>query len=191
MNDFRANSPITATHSKMNKPIAAWPFKMTKCKKCGKELVGVSLDYGGTWFCRKCAQDSSTPSYSETGDKIICYSIDNGRVFDVQQAHKYLKKDKIYTIDSIAVHGYSTDITLQKIPNVKFNSVYFIQYNEPAPKIKITQLEQYFEYLNQMCDSVSDCSKCDLNYMVDGCESLTQENYRTCIKIVQNLVNNK
>ena len=186
-----ANPSITVTHFEMNKAITARDFQMTKCNKCGKELVGVSLDYGGAWYCRKCATDRSTPSYSETGDKIICYSIDVGRVFDVQQAHKYLKKDKIYTIESIIVHGYSTEITLQEIPNVKFNSINFIQYNEPTHQIKITQLEQYFEYVNKMCDSMPDCRQCDLNYVIDGCMNLMQENYRTCIQIVQNWANNK
>jgi len=183
------NFPITATHSEMNSPITARHFEMTKCKKCGKELLGVSLDYGGSWYYRKCALDRSTPSYSETGDKIICYSIDNGYLGDVQQAHKYLKKDKIYTIDSIIVHGYSTDITLLEIPNVKFNSVHFVQWNNSTPQIKITQLEQYFEYLNEMCENFRDCTQCQLHYIGLDCKSISHENYHSCIQIVQNLAN--
>lgn len=71
--------------------------------------------------------------YAEYGDKVIAKNLDWGWDSDIERAEKYLEQDKEYTIDFTDVHSSSTDVYLQEIPNVAFNSVHF----EDAPTSEI------------------------------------------------------
>lgn len=98
-----------------------------ECKVCGKELQGISFDYGSKWACSNCSVDKQSVLYCERGCQVQAVNIDCGLNFDSEQAKKYLEKDKIYTSKQVCVGGYSSTIELEEIPNQKFNTVHFIR----------------------------------------------------------------
>lgn len=51
----------------------------------------------------------------------------NGYDYDKEHAMKYLKQDETYTVDRTIIHSWHTNVYLQEIPNVPFNSVHFTQ----------------------------------------------------------------
>jgi hypothetical protein len=66
--------------------------------------------------------------YSKKGDKVIVTedSIKNG--FEKSYSRSLLEIGKVYTIESVKIDKYNTDVFLQEIPNVSFNSVNFENY---------------------------------------------------------------
>lgn len=100
-------------------------FGKQKCKKCGIELKGLTSMYTKDWICSECAEDRQSVLYCETGCKVIAKHLDHGYDSDKELAKKYLEQDKIYTIDTVSVGGWKTDVTLIEVPNHRFNSVHF------------------------------------------------------------------
>lgn len=58
-------------------------------------------------------------------NKVIFAFPNNGNNPEIEAAKKYLVVGKKYTIKTIEVHGFHTDITLKEVPNITFNSVQF------------------------------------------------------------------
>ncbi len=63
--------------------------------------------------------------YALEGHKVKCISLESPYEYETERAKKYLEIGKIYTIDSTEVHSSSTDVLLQEIPNIEFNSTLF------------------------------------------------------------------
>lgn len=63
--------------------------------------------------------------YAKKGDKVIFCNPENGRLYNQEDCFKYLKLDQVYTVDHTDVFGSSTDVYLQEVPGVSFNSVMF------------------------------------------------------------------
>lgn len=63
--------------------------------------------------------------YSETGTKIIYSFPENGRDFDQKKAQRYLKVNGVYTVLKTVVRQSSTEVYLEEVYGVAFNSVNF------------------------------------------------------------------
>lgn len=96
---------------------------MEHCSKCGKELIGVYLDYCSPWKCFDCS--GKDVIHSQHGTKLFVNTFDAGYSYDKELAQKFLKLGKSYTVDEIEVGGWNTTIYLKEIPNIGFNSVFF------------------------------------------------------------------
>ena len=68
--------------------------------------------------------------YAKKGDRVVFAYPKNGYDRHVATAAKYLKKDETYTIDHTEVGSWHTDVYLQEIPGVSFNSVQFVDAEE-------------------------------------------------------------
>lgn len=79
------------------------------------------------------------------GHKVVCDTFDAGRYDDKEIAKQYLSVGSIYTIDYTNVYDYCTEVYLQEIPNISFNSVFFEDVKDQS-KAKDRQHRQYFEY---------------------------------------------
>lgn len=66
--------------------------------------------------------------YAEYGHKVIATDLDAGFDSDIENAHKYLEKGKVYTVDWAEVGGWLTEVKLVEIPESSFNSVHFEDY---------------------------------------------------------------
>jgi hypothetical protein len=64
----------------------------------------------------------------KNGDKVTVTtgSAKNGYSDDQENVKKHLKIGEEYTIKDVNVKAYFTDVYLQEVPNVKFNSVNFV-----------------------------------------------------------------
>lgn len=61
------------------------------------------------------------------GSKVKAVKLDSGYKGDVEQAHKFLKQDEIYEVESIEIGGYLSSVHLKEFPNQKFNTVHFVK----------------------------------------------------------------
>jgi hypothetical protein len=61
---------------------------------------------------------------AQKGTKVV-YLDKGGYSSDKKHARKYLKKNKIYTVDHTEVDDFYTEVYLQEFPGVSFNSVMF------------------------------------------------------------------
>ncbi len=62
---------------------------------------------------------------AKKGDKVICRCPDSGNLGDQERAKKHLVLGMVYTVERIVVSGYRTDVYLQEVEGVPFNSVQF------------------------------------------------------------------
>lgn len=63
--------------------------------------------------------------YALKGHKVRCISLEGPYEYQTERAQKYLELGKEYTVESTEVHSSSTDVILQEIPNIEFNSTCF------------------------------------------------------------------
>jgi len=65
--------------------------------------------------------------YSSPGDKVmVTYTTaKNGHLHDKEQVRKFLKVPGIYTIKKVTARSWNTEIMLEEVPDVWFNSVNF------------------------------------------------------------------
>lgn len=68
--------------------------------------------------------------YAKKGDKVILTkeSINNGHEHDINKCRRYLAESGVYTVHHTEVYSSSTDVYLEEIPGVYFNSVNFEDY---------------------------------------------------------------
>lgn len=66
----------------------------------------------------------SMPINSEKGTKVV-YTATGGHDLQIETANKYLKKGQIYTVLRTDIHNFHTDVYLQEVPDISFNSVHF------------------------------------------------------------------
>ena len=97
------------------------------CPKCGNKLNWVSYDYGTRWICSKCIEDKSDILHCEKGCKVKAVNFNCGYPTDKEKSSKYLKKDKVYTVEFISVGAYSSKIYLREFPGIEFNTVHFVR----------------------------------------------------------------
>lgn len=73
-------------------------------------------------------QHESISLESKQGHKVMVTekTIGWGRDYDKEQAKKFLEVGKVYTVESMEVHNWSSSVTLKEIPNEEFNSVHFV-----------------------------------------------------------------
>ena len=64
--------------------------------------------------------------YAEQGHKVIAKHLDWGWDSDEEKAKKYLVQNQEYTVAYTIVYSSSTEVFLEEIPNISFNSVHFI-----------------------------------------------------------------
>jgi len=63
--------------------------------------------------------------YANEGFKVRVATLKGGYPIHQELAEEHLEVGKEYTIDSTSVSGFHTDVRLEEIPNVNFNSVFF------------------------------------------------------------------
>ena len=63
--------------------------------------------------------------YAVKGSKVIFNSPTAGYTHHQETAAKHLTVDETYTVEKTKVSGWHTDVYLQEIPGVAFNSVMF------------------------------------------------------------------
>lgn len=56
--------------------------------------------------------------------------MNNGYQSDKDHAKKYLSIGEVYTIERTVVDNWHTDVYLNEIPGIVFNSVHFINYEK-------------------------------------------------------------
>jgi len=66
--------------------------------------------------------------YSKQGSKVMVTSstVSNGYTSDSDRVRELCEIDKPYTINHTEVGRYMTDIYLEEFPNIRFNSVNFV-----------------------------------------------------------------
>lgn len=72
--------------------------------------------------------------YALKGHKVKAVDTTPGYHYQIQRAEKYLKIGKVYTVEYTEVHSESTDVVLQEIPGVEFNSTCFEDLRPQAEK---------------------------------------------------------
>lgn len=136
------------------------------CPICGRELRGVTLDFGSEWTCSDCDTDMESVLHCETGCKVRAAHIDRGYKGDIEWAEKYLKLGAEYTVESITVgRSYST-ITLKEIRGIKFNSVQFVRSSAEKPKPKAGRPRRKYRRGGHIT-SIDELMKQDLVYFFD------------------------
>ena len=72
--------------------------------------------------------EPSMSMYAQKGHKVTVTekSIANGYPLDEEKARHYLKVGKVYTVQRMDVHRWSSTVVLQEFPGIEFNSVHFI-----------------------------------------------------------------
>ena len=67
--------------------------------------------------------------YAKKGDKVKVKTLNAGYKPDIELAKKHLVIGQVYTVKMTAIHNWKTDVYLQEIPGVHFNSVFFEDCN--------------------------------------------------------------
>lgn len=96
-----------------------------RCKKCGKIITGVSLDYMMGWLCSECAEDKTDVLHCERGSKVCAVRLDAGFDTDSQKAHELLTEGRVYEVESLNIGDWVSYVVLKEIPNQRFNTVHF------------------------------------------------------------------
>lgn len=63
--------------------------------------------------------------YAERGTKVVFAYPDSGYEPDQKRAKKHLVEGVTYTVEKTVVHSWHTDVYLQEVPGIAFNSVLF------------------------------------------------------------------
>lgn len=63
--------------------------------------------------------------YSKRGTKVVFAYPANGLPCQQRHAKKHLKAGATYTVDHTDVDSFYTDVYLEEVPGVAFNSVFF------------------------------------------------------------------
>lgn len=63
--------------------------------------------------------------YALKGHKVTCLSLESPYEYQTARAKKHLEIGKIYTVERTDVHSSSTEVYLQEIPEIAFNSTLF------------------------------------------------------------------
>lgn len=79
--------------------------------------------------------------YARCGDKVIYMHPTYGYISDQDQCRKHLVLEAPYTIERISIGRSHTNVYLQEIPGVAFNSVMFIDVI-PGREVQILVLEE-------------------------------------------------
>lgn len=97
------------------------------CRKCGKEIPGVSLGFlaDGKWICHSYSDDKGNVLFSERGVRVRVKTFNAGSRYDRGLAERHLAQDQVYTIDRISIGRNYTDVWLVEVPDLSFNSVFF------------------------------------------------------------------
>lgn len=64
--------------------------------------------------------------YALNGHKVKLVTFSAGYEHEQETAQKHLELGKEYTVEKTVVHNWSTDVYLQEVPGIRFNSVFFI-----------------------------------------------------------------
>lgn len=64
--------------------------------------------------------------YALKGHRVILKTINAGSDNEKETVKQHLLLNETYTVDHTIVFGWRTDVYLQEIPGVAFNSVFFI-----------------------------------------------------------------
>lgn len=67
----------------------------------------------------------------KAGDKAKFTHPDYGSDHDMRQAGQYLRLNKLYTLESIEVGSFHSEVGLKEIPDQNFNSVHFDVKEKP------------------------------------------------------------
>lgn len=96
---------------------------MQKCRICGNELNGLVSHYTKDWFCSNCKKDDIL--CAEKGCKVKVRTLKAGYEHEEKEAKILFKVGDIYTVESLEVGSWSSEIELKEFPGKKFNSVFF------------------------------------------------------------------
>ena len=94
--------------------------------------------------------------YTEKGGKVIFSGI-GGYDSELKSAKKYLKIGEIYTVDYLDIGGFHSDVYLEEFPNIKFNSVQFVnkrtekELTDECEHIALKKITHW--WFNFKCDS--------------------------------------
>ena len=76
------------------------------------------------------------------GHKVRCVTFNAGQDDHQEVAKKYLKIATLYTVEKTIIDKYNTNVCLQEIPDVMFNSVFFEDVEPQA----ITTDKRHYQY---------------------------------------------
>lgn len=96
---------------------------MQKCRLCGKELNGLVSCYTEDWFCSNCKKYDIL--CAENGCKVKVVTLNAGYEYEQKEARSLFQLGDIYTVESLEVGSWSSEIELKEFPGKKFNSVFF------------------------------------------------------------------
>lgn len=63
--------------------------------------------------------------YASKGDRVKVDNLTSGYPPDQKIAQQYLKLGDVYTVEKTVVYDWNTEVFLQEIPGVAFNSCFF------------------------------------------------------------------
>ena len=70
--------------------------------------------------------------YALKGHKVKCVSLESPYEYQTERAKKYLEIGKEYTVEKTEVCSSSTNVILQEIPEIEFNSTLFEDVKEQS-----------------------------------------------------------
>ena len=62
---------------------------------------------------------------AKQGDKVRYCNFNCGRISDLAECDRYLYRGCVYTVERTVVHGFHTEVFLQEVEGIGFNSVMF------------------------------------------------------------------
>ncbi|MCE7991648.1 MAG: hypothetical protein HEP71_06700 [Roseivirga sp.] len=72
--------------------------------------------------------------YALNGHKVRLIRTDMGYEYQKERAEKYLKLRGVYTVDYTEVHSGSTEVYLEEVPDLAFNSTCFEDIKPQSPE---------------------------------------------------------
>ena len=73
--------------------------------------------------------------YALKGHRVLCDDISIGTPYQVETAKKYLTLNKKYTVEKTDVFNTRTNVYLEEFPDIKFNSVCFVDVIEQSEEL--------------------------------------------------------
>lgn len=83
--------------------------------------------------------------YALRGHKVRCKNLTGGYDSEEDLAKRHLEIGKEYTIEKTVVDNWSTDVWLEEIPDIRFNSVFFEDAEEQSEE-KTQQHPDFIRY---------------------------------------------
>ena len=92
---------------------------------------------------------------AKKGDKVVFRSPDGGNLGEQERAKKHLVLNMVYTVEKTRIYGFHTDVYLQEVKGVAFNSVQFDDIDNIEGKVE--KQEKAYVRIDRECGMTHFC----------------------------------